>query len=63
MPMDFKFVNDMPLEPVLCHFNHWDATQGMHRFMGASLYSTASTQGLANQSIASIEASEGLAVP
>ena len=27
MPMDFKFVNDMPLEPLLCHLNHWDANQ------------------------------------
>ena len=27
MSMDCQFVNAMPLEPLLCHFNHWDATQ------------------------------------
>ena len=29
MPMDCQFVNAMPLEPLLCHFNHWSATQGV----------------------------------
>ena len=53
MSMDCQFVNAMPLEPLLCHFNHWDATQLLH--------STASSQGSANPSLTSIEASEGLA--
>ena len=63
MPMDCQFVNAMSLEPLLCHFNHWDATQGESHFMGPSLYSTASSQGSANPSLTSIEVSEGLATP
>ena len=62
MSMDCKFANAMSFEPLLCHFNHWDATQGESHFMGPSLYSTASSQGSANPSLTSIEASEGLAI-
>ena len=55
MPMDCQFANAMPLEPLLCHFNHWDATQGESHSIGPSLYSTASTQGQGPRSFPSIE--------
>ena len=37
MPIDCQLVNAMPLEPLLCHFNHWDATQGESHSIGPSL--------------------------
>ena len=63
MPMDFELVNDMPLEPLLCHFNHWSATRAEHQFMGPGLYSTASTQGLAPRLFPSIEGNDRGAAP
>ena len=64
MPMDCQFANVMPLEPLLCHFNHWDATPGESHFMGPSLYSTASAQGLAPRLFPSIEGNDrGATVP
>ena len=63
MPLDFKFVNDIPLEPLLCHFNHWNATRAEHQFMGPGLYSTASTQGLAPRLFPSIEGNDRGAAP
>ena len=58
MSMDNIFANAMSFEPLLCHFNHWDATQGESHFMGPSLYSTASAQGLAPRLFPSIEGND-----
>ena len=55
LPMDCKFANAMSFEPLLCHFNHWDATQGEKQFMGPSPYSTASTERQGPRSFPSIE--------
>ena len=41
----------LPLEPLLCHSNHWDATQGESHFTGPSLHSTASSQDEADRSL------------
>ena len=63
MPIDCQFANAMSFEPLLCHSNHWDATQGEIHFMGPSLYSTASTQGLAPRLFPSIEGNDRGADP
>ena len=51
MPMDCQFANAMSFEPLLCHSNHWDATQGESHFTGPSLYSTASSLDEADRSL------------
>ena len=58
MPMDCQFANAMSFEPLVCHFNHWNANQGESHFMGPSLYSTASSQGLAPRLFPSIEGND-----
>ena len=49
--MDCQFANAMSFEPLLCHSNHWDATQGESHFTGPSLYSTASSLDEADRSL------------
>ena len=51
MPMDCQFANAMSFEPLLCHSNHSDATQGESHFTGPSLHSTASSRDEADRSL------------
>ena len=51
MPKDCQFANAMSFEPLLCHSNHWDATQGESHFTGPSLHSTASSRDEADRSL------------
>ena len=50
MPIICKSVNEQPLKPLLWQCSHSSATQKEVHFMGPSLYSTASSQGLAPRS-------------
>ena len=51
MPKDCQFANAMSFEPLLCHSNHWNATQGESHFTGPSLHSTASSRDEADRSL------------